>query len=48
MEKKARRQLHKNAVTNHKQVLDARPQKTAAVRPFTTHHKKTIQVRGTR
>ena len=35
---KARRQLHKNAAKNIKQVLEAIPYKKAAVRPLTTHH----------
>ena len=36
---KAWRQLHKNAASNIKQVLEAAPYKGAPVRPFTTHHK---------
>ena len=35
---KARRQLHKNSVTNIEQVLEAKPHKAAAVRPPTVHH----------
>ena len=31
-------QLHKNAASNIKQVLEAAPHKTAAVRSPTTHH----------
>ena len=31
-------QLHKNAVSNIEQVLEAAPHKAAAVRPPTTHH----------
>ena len=38
MEKKTRQQLHKNAVSNIEQVLEAAPDKAAAVRPPTTHH----------
>ena len=38
MEKKARRQLHKNTVSNTEQVLEAAPHKAAAVRPPTTYH----------
>ena len=34
---KARRQLHKDATSYIKQVLEATSQKTAAVRPPTTH-----------
>ena len=37
---KARRQLHKNAVSNIEQVLEAAPHKAAAVRPPTSHHEK--------
>ena len=37
---KAWRQLHKNASSNIKQVLEAALHKDAAVRPPTTHHKK--------
>ena len=36
--KKLRRQLHKNAASNIEQVLEATPNKAAAVRPPTTHH----------
>ena len=36
---KAGRQLHKNAASNTEQVLEAAPNKAAAVRPLTTHHK---------
>ena len=32
------RQLHKNAASNTEQVLEATPNKAAAVRPPTTHH----------
>ena len=39
MEKKAWRQLPKNAASNTEQVLEAAPHKAAAVRPPTTHHK---------
>ena len=35
---KAWRQLHKNATSNSEQVLEAAPDKAAAVRPLTTHH----------
>ena len=35
---KAWRQLHENAASNIEQVLDAAPQKAAAVLPPTTHH----------
>ena len=38
MEKKAWQQLHKNAASNIKQVLEAAPYKAAAARPATTHH----------
>ena len=38
MEKKAWRQLHKNAASNTEQALEAAPHKAAAVRPPTTHH----------
>ena len=38
MEKNIWRQLHKNAVSNTEQVLQAVPDKAAAVRPPTTHH----------
>ena len=38
MEKKAWPQLHKNAVSNIEQVLEAAPFKAAAVRPLMTHH----------
>ena len=38
MEKKAWRQLHKNAASNIEQVLKAPPHKAAAVRPPTIHH----------
>ena len=37
-EEKAWQQLHKNAVSNIEQVLEATPQKAAAIRPPTTHH----------
>ena len=32
------RTLHKNAVSNIKQVVEPAPHKAAAVRPPTTHH----------
>ena len=35
---KAWLQLHKNAVSNNEQVLEAAPHKAAAVRPPSTHH----------
>ena len=38
MEKKARRQRYKNAVSNIELVMEAAPHKAAAVRPLTTHH----------
>ena len=38
MEKKAWRQLHKNAASNIEQVLEAALHKAAAVRPPTTPH----------
>ena len=38
MEKKAWRQLHKNAASNIEQALEAAPHKAASVRPPTTHH----------
>ena len=47
MEKKAWRQLHKNAANCIKQVLEATPHKTAAIRPPTTHH-KTSQIKTRR
>ena len=37
-EGKARRQLHKNAVSNIEQVLDAPPHKAPAIRPPASHH----------
>ena len=37
-EEEAWRQLHKNAVSNFEQVLEAIPHKKAAVWPPTTHH----------
>ena len=39
-EEKAWRQLHKNAASNIKQVLDAARHKAATVQPLTNHHKK--------
>ena len=36
---KAWRQLHKNAASNIEQVLEAAPNKAAAVQPLITHHK---------
>ena len=44
---KSWRQLHKNALSNIEQILEAAPHKAAAVRLPTTHQ-KTIQVRRTR
>ena len=38
MEKKAWRQLHRNAAGNIENVLEAIPHKEAAVRPPITHH----------
>ena len=38
LEKKAWRQLHKNAASHIEQVLEVAPYKTAAIRPPTTHH----------
>ena len=38
MNKKAWRQLHKNAISNIEQVPEAAPYKAAAVRPLTTYH----------
>ena len=35
---KAWRQLHKNAASNIEQILEASPNKAAAVRPLTIHH----------
>ena len=35
---KARRQLHKNAVSNIEQILVATPHKAPAIRPPTSHH----------
>ena len=37
--KKTWRQLHKNAASNIKQILEATSHKAAAVSPLTTHHK---------
>ena len=34
------RQLHKNAVSNFEQVLEATPHKAPALRPPTSHHEK--------
>ena len=34
----ALRQLHKNAASDIKQVLEAAPHKEGVVRPLTTHH----------
>ena len=34
------RQLHKNAVSNIEQILEATPQKAEAVKPHTTHLSK--------
>ena len=36
---KAWQQLHKNAVSNIEQVMEAAPDKAAAVWPLTIHHK---------
>ena len=36
--KKAWRQLHKNAASNAKQVLEIAAHNAAAIRPFTAHH----------
>ena len=38
LEKKTRRQLHKNAVSNIEQVLAATPHKAPTIRPPTSHH----------
>ena len=38
MGKKAWRQLYKNAASNTEQVLEAAPNKAAAVRSLITHH----------
>ena len=35
---KARRQLHKNVVSNVEQFLEATPHKATAIQPPTTHH----------
>ena len=35
-------QLHKNAARNIEQVLEATPDKAAAIRPPTTHHKNVV------
>ena len=35
---KAWQQLNKNAASNTEQVMEATPDKAAAVRPLTTHH----------
>ena len=35
---KAWRQLHKNAASNIEQVLEAAPDKAAAIQPTATHH----------
>ena len=37
-EKKARRQLHKNAASNIEQVQEATPHKAPTIRPPTSHH----------
>ena len=51
LEKKARRQLHKNAASNIEQVLEATPQKAPTIRPPTSHHENypswTNQICGT-
>ena len=38
LEKKARRQLHKNAASNLEQVLAATTHKTPTIRPLASHH----------
>ena len=38
LEKKARRQLHKNAASNTEQVLEATPHKAPTIRPPMSHH----------
>ena len=40
---KAWRQLHKNAVSNIEQVLEAASHKAAAARPLTTHHENYVR-----
>ena len=40
LEKKLRRQLHKNAATNLEQVLAATPNKAPTIRPPASHHEK--------
>ena len=35
---KARRQLHKNAMSNIEQVLEATPHKAPTIRPSASHH----------
>ena len=40
LEKKARRQLHKNAASNIEQVLEPTPNKVPTIRPATSHHEK--------
>ena len=40
----ARRQLHKNAVSNLEQVLEATPHKTPTVRPPASYHKKLFKL----
>ena len=35
---KASRQFHKNVASNIEQVVETAPDKTAAIRPPTTHH----------
>ena len=37
-------QLHKNAASNIKQVLEAVPDKAVAVPPFTTHHENYLKL----
>ena len=38
LEKKARRQLHKNAASNFEQILETTPHKAPTIRPPTSHH----------
>ena len=42
--KEARQQLHKNAASNHEQVLAATPHKTPTVRPPASFHKKLFKL----
>ena len=41
-EEKAWQQLHKNAASNIEQILEATPDKVAAIRPPTTHPKHSV------